>query len=234
MSKPEREWGDTPIAVSRTIAGRVGSGKKGLVEEEPLNIDDVPLRERARDHILEAILRGHLDPDERLVVTDLAAWLDMSRTPVRDALKRLAVTRVVEPNGTSGYRVVKPSPRDLRDLVELLRLLEPRAAADGAAKDATARSALAARLEAIGNDDGGHRFHVTLGAAAANRYVSQAVEILNERLATARRDIGRPCVDGSDHAQIVRAIREGAAERARTATSSHLMALRHAIYGTNS
>ena len=195
---------------------------------------DTPLTQRARDELLKAILQGRLTSEERLVVTDLSARLEMSRTPVRDALKRLAVARVVAANDGSGYRVVDPSLRDLRDLVELLLLLEPRAAADAARLDRPARGRLADRLDEDPRDDGGHDFHVALGQAAANGYVVEAIETLNERLAPARSRIGHPCLDGDDHAAITEAIRGGRPDEASDMTVHHLVSLRNEIYGARS
>src|SRR5689334_25297030 len=42
-----------------------------------------------------AIVRGDLRPNERLVEADLAVWLEVSRTPVRECLQRLAAERLV-------------------------------------------------------------------------------------------------------------------------------------------
>lgn len=195
---------------------------------------DTPLTQRAHDELLKAILQGHLTADERLVITDLSKWLQMSRTPVRDAIKRLAVARVVAPIDGIGYRVVEPALRDIRDLVELLLLLEPRVAADAARLDPPMRGRLADHLDDSPRDDGGHEFHVRLGQAAANDYVMETIKALNERLTTARSHISRPCLDSDHHSIIANAIRRGRPDKAIDLTVRHLLSLCDEIYGGTS
>lgn len=59
-------------------------------------IDRVPLRERAYALIQQAIVSGELQPGQRVRDVDLAAQLGVSRTPVREALQRLADEGLVE------------------------------------------------------------------------------------------------------------------------------------------
>ncbi|MEX2486543.1 MAG: GntR family transcriptional regulator [Nitriliruptoraceae bacterium] len=195
-----------------------------------MNESDTLLTQRARDAILASILDGALQAGDRLVVTSLADELGMSRTPVRDALKRLAVTRVVQSNDSSGFRVSTLTLRDVRNLVELLRLLESHVAHEITHRSAGDRAAVAMALELAGSA-AGHHFHIALGQHAENTYLREVIEILNERLAPVRARIAGPCDQGDDHAAIVDAVRAGDGATARVAVADHLDALRDAIYG---
>lgn len=88
---------------------------------EPL-IDSVYAR--LRDMILANILRS----GQKLVDRDLAEQLGVSRTPVREALGRLAMMGLVEARSRRGYYVRQYTAEDVSDLYEFRRILEVNAA----------------------------------------------------------------------------------------------------------
>ncbi|MDH5344613.1 MAG: GntR family transcriptional regulator [Gammaproteobacteria bacterium] len=88
---------------------------------EPL-IDSVYAR--LRDMILANVLR----PGQKLIDRDLAEQLGVSRTPVREALGRLAMMGLVETRSRRGYYVRQYSAEDVSDLYEFRRILEVSAA----------------------------------------------------------------------------------------------------------
>jgi DNA-binding GntR family transcriptional regulator len=73
------------------------------------------LRERVFESLRAAIVDGTLEPGERLVDTELCAWLDVSRTPLREALARLEQIGLVQVKAGSSTIV---SPLDVRAAVE--------------------------------------------------------------------------------------------------------------------
>src|SRR5688500_1453856 len=75
----------------------------------------------------EAILRGDLAPGERLVAATLAERWNVSATPLREAIQRLAAEGLVETAPQRGARVAPVSVRDGEGIYELRLLLEPRA-----------------------------------------------------------------------------------------------------------
>jgi GntR family transcriptional regulator, carbon starvation induced regulator len=75
----------------------------------------------------EAILRGELAPGERLVAATLAERWNVSATPLREAIQRLAAEGLVETAPQRGARVAPVSVRDAEEIYELRLLLEPRA-----------------------------------------------------------------------------------------------------------
>ncbi|WP_342132539.1 GntR family transcriptional regulator [Hydrogenophaga sp. OTU3427] len=86
-------------------------------------------------YLLHRLRNGSIRPGERLVEADIASHLGVSRVPVRQALLRLVVEGYLM-STPRGYRIPQLEPRDIREVFELRRLLEPRAAAM-AARDIT-------------------------------------------------------------------------------------------------
>jgi len=89
-----------------------------------------------------AIVRGDLRPNERLVEADLAVWLEVSRTPVRECLQRLAAERLVA-NRRRGWVVLDHSIEDIREIYGV------RAALEGYAAQLAARQASPDQVERI-------------------------------------------------------------------------------------
>ncbi len=81
------------------------------------------------DRLVEALVQGTVNPGDRLIQDRLAEELDVSRTPVRDALLRLKEEGVVEPSGRRGYVVRSLSDSDVRDLYGARDAVEGHAAA---------------------------------------------------------------------------------------------------------
>jgi DNA-binding GntR family transcriptional regulator len=78
---------------------------------------------RLRDMIVSSILQ----PGQKLVDRDLAARLGVSRTPVREALGRLAMIGLVEARTRRGYYVTQFSTKQVADLYEFREMLEVQA-----------------------------------------------------------------------------------------------------------
>ncbi|MFC7411289.1 GntR family transcriptional regulator [Hydrogenophaga atypica] len=89
----------------------------------------------AYSYLLHRLRNGSIRPGERLVEADIASHLGVSRVPVRQALMRLVVEGYLV-STPRGYRIPQLQPQDIREVFELRRLLEPRAAAM-AARDIT-------------------------------------------------------------------------------------------------
>ncbi len=65
------------------------------------------------DRLVGALLQGTLAPGDRLVQDKLAEQLDVSRSPVRDALQRLHAEGIVEPTGRRGFTVRQLTSSDI-------------------------------------------------------------------------------------------------------------------------
>lgn len=85
------------------------------------------LTTRAHDFIRSGIISGRLGPQVPLVEAEIAGQLEMSKTPVREALLRLARAGLVEINEFRGARVKSFTPADALEIFQLRATLEPMA-----------------------------------------------------------------------------------------------------------
>jgi len=83
--------------------------------------------EQALHRLQEAIASGELKPNQHLVERDLARILGMSRTPIREALRRLEATAYITRLPTGGIIVTDHSPKQVHDLYEIRKILEGQA-----------------------------------------------------------------------------------------------------------
>ena len=94
----------------------------------PLRIGELErrgLRDRVYDLVLEMLLEGDLDPGSRLSIDTLAKQLDVSPTPVREAMVQLERTGLVTREALKGYRVAPPfGPEELSELFDARLMLE--------------------------------------------------------------------------------------------------------------
>ena len=91
------------------------------------------LREQVKEILLERILRGDLQPGERLVETRIAQELGTSQAPVREALRDLELVNLVESEPFRGSRVREVTDEDLLQAFPVRAVLEE-LAAKGAAR----------------------------------------------------------------------------------------------------
>lgn len=107
---------------------------------------DLPLTERAYRHLRQAIVRCEFEPGERLRVDDLSQRLDISSSPVREALNRLAQQRFVRALDNRGFRVAPLTIDGITDLTRVRVLVECEALRDAIANgdDAWEAAAVAA------------------------------------------------------------------------------------------
>ena len=90
-----------------------------------LNMNDfLPLRDVVFNTLRQAILRGELSPGERLLEIHLANKLGVSRTPIREAIRKLELEGLVVNTPRKGAEVANISAEDLRDVLEVRRSLE--------------------------------------------------------------------------------------------------------------
>ena len=100
---------------------------------ESLLIPEIPLAERAYRDLRTAIVRCEFEPGERLRVEDLARRLEISSSPVREALSRLSEQGFVKALVKRGFRVAPLTVAGIVDLTRLRHLLESEALRDAMA-----------------------------------------------------------------------------------------------------
>lgn len=84
----------------------------------------LPLRDVVFNTLRQAILKGELEPGERLMEIQLAGRLGVSRTPIREAIRKLELEGLVLMIPRKGAEVAKISEKSLRDVLEVRRSLE--------------------------------------------------------------------------------------------------------------
>ena len=86
------------------------------------------IRQIVCQHIREQILRGELPPGARLVETEIAAELGVSRTPLREAFRELESEGLIVYTRHQGVQVAGLNRKDMEDIYEIRRALEGLAA----------------------------------------------------------------------------------------------------------
>ncbi len=101
--------------------GELGvSGELTISQEQ----QSMPLRESVFMTLRKAILTGKIKPGERLTEVKLGKLLGTSRTPIREAIRKLEQEGLVEIIPGSGARVARMTVEDLQDVMEIRRALE--------------------------------------------------------------------------------------------------------------
>jgi len=90
-----------------------------------MNLNEyLPLRDVVFNTLREAILKGDLVPGERLMENTLAEKMGVSRTPIREAIRKLELEGLVTMIPRKGAEVAKITEKDIRDLLEVRATLE--------------------------------------------------------------------------------------------------------------
>ena len=84
----------------------------------------LPLRDVVFQTLRQAILKGELQPGERLMEIKLAETLGVSRTPIREAIRKLELEGLVVMIPRKGAAVANITEKDTKDVLEVRRTLE--------------------------------------------------------------------------------------------------------------
>lgn len=205
--------------------------------------------ERAHAALRDAILAGELAAGAHLGEVELAERLGLSRTPVREALTRLAAEGLVDLHAHRGARVARFSVDDLDGIFDVRLALEPRATGRAAGRatddDLAALDDLAATMLAVGapgpdqdldalvglNRD----FHARLLAVADAPALSSALANVVHTPVVLRTfhtyDAASLARSLAHHAEIVAALRAGDADWASSVMRSHIGNARAVMVG---
>ncbi|WP_326834291.1 GntR family transcriptional regulator [Amycolatopsis rhabdoformis] len=192
------------------------------------------------DALRELILRGEFPAGARLGEVELAVRLGVSRTPVREALTRLAAEGIVELVPNRGARVSRWTVDELEGVFELRTLLEPQLTAlavpHAGEADLAALDELAARMVEIGSPGPGQdldalvpmnrEFHAKLVALARHPALAGALAsaihapiVLRNFHTYDEQSLRRSL---AHHVEIVAALRAGDLEWARAVMTAHI------------
>lgn len=150
-------------------------------------------KSRIYKEIRRSIIMGHCKPGERIDVDEMARRYQTSVTPLRDALQMLMQEGLVTIKPRSGYFVTRITLKQLRDMMELRKILEL-AAVERAAQRITPEQIQELRsvhAGYTGDDDESYdrytdenrRFHYTVGLASGNFELAESIGRLHDRLA---------------------------------------------------
>ncbi len=192
---------------------------------------------RAYDEIKRRILENELPPGTQALEQEIAILLGMSRTPVREALIRLAQEGMVEVRPRHGMRVLPLSLDDLREIYDIITGLEATAAESIARRGATPAElaalerALADMERALALDDraawaaGDAQFHRLLIEFSRNRRLQAMVETIRDQSHRARMTTlklrPKPLTSNDEHSEVVEAIRRRDPEAAHRLHREH-------------
>src|SRR3954447_25078227 len=224
-------------------------GQNRGVTRAQTDLDDSVARRRSGDEdgyvrLREAIVRGELAPNQRLVEADMSSAFRMPRAAVRTALVRLEHEGLVEREPHRGARVRLVSEQEAVEILQARAALEGLAAREAAlritrATAAEVRAVLARQRGALGSED-------LLGASDVNAELHAKIVDLSGH-ATAQRLIrslnsqmvrfqfrtilipGRPGQSHAEHTAIVDAVIAGDADKAERAMRKHLDNVAHAL-----
>lgn len=217
----------------------------GIVQK--VELQGLSQGEAAYQQLHAAIRSGRYQPGDRLREVDVAERLLLSRTPVREAIRKLESDGIVEHRARIGAVIRTLSQPEIVELYEMRVVLE-RAAAEMAAKHASAAEIdtmvdLNAQIFAVREDARAasvinQNFHRCLYLAARNRFLLASARALNNALMllgpTTLEDEARIKTVCQQHDTIIEAVRSADADAAGTAAALHLQtSLRHRLKAQN-
>lgn len=204
----------------------------------PIRLDNYkPLRELVFESLREAIINGKLGPSERLMEIQLAEEMGVSRTPVREAIRKLELEGLVVMIPRKGAYVAGLSLKDIADVFEI------RGALEGLAAELAAERATEEEMEAMERflmkiseeiESGDlskvvetdTNFHTLIYQASRNTRLSQIISNLREQIQRSRTTSlsypGRMKTALEEHRKIVEAISSRDGELARSLAQEHI------------
>jgi DNA-binding GntR family transcriptional regulator len=212
-----------------------------LVSDRELRAPPVVRKTRAeelRAQLADDIVRGTLTPGSTLDEMELARRFGVSRTPVREAIRQLAASGLVETRPHRGAVVARPSHERILGMFEAMAELEALCAGLAAERmTAAERRELEAVHEALrvllqkGDPQRYHeaneQFHATIYAGAHNDYLAEMTFATRTRVQPFRRAqfrlIGRLAKSHMEHNRVVLAILRGDRTGAATAMRAHIL-----------
>src|SRR5919112_2082931 len=204
------------------------------VRSDPIRVDSVA--DLAYERIRGYVLVGEIAPGERLGQVELAERFGISRTPVREALRRLAGESLVDFHSNRGFRVADLGLDAVLQRMEVRSIVEPgiaRLAAERRTEEDVRRlqEVIASQEDAgdgISAHDASRDFHMALARASGNEELARVlnslwlVEVGRRLLARRTADPNWLHDDVSEHRGILTAVKEGHAAEAERLMAEHI------------
>ncbi len=197
----------------------------------------LPLRDVVFNTLRQAILRGELEPGERLMEIQLAERLGVSRTPIREAIRKLELEGLVLMIPRKGAEVAKISEKSLKDVLEVRRSLEElaieltcqRITEEGLTELEEAQKAFAAAIhngDAMAIAEADEHFHELIYKATGNSRLVQILSNLREQMYRYRleyiKDAGKRQILIVEHEHILRCLKKHSIAEAKAAVREHI------------
>jgi DNA-binding GntR family transcriptional regulator len=193
--------------------------------------------QHAYRRLRDAIQDGSLKPGQRVMEIEMAGWLNVSRTPVRDAMRRLEAEGMLAHEPRNGLVVARLDRQAVMELYAMREVLEGTAArlcarhasdmevlelADLVAAEQQLQGDAAALLRH------NRRFHEAVHRGAHNRYLEKSLLAVNDSMGL----LGQPLMllphraraAITEHDEIARAIQKRDADAAEAAARKHVRA----------
>ncbi|MDV7141131.1 GntR family transcriptional regulator [Tropicimonas sp. TH_r6] len=213
--------------------------KTGLADlDDDLGVERVSLAEIAAERLRELILVGRLPPGQTLSERELSERLRISRTPLREAIRKLAAERLIDVLPNRRPQVADPSPDYIDDLFDVQAVLESLAGRlfveRASAEQLAEVTAIQTRLGQIA-DSGDPleffrtdmQFHSAIVSGAGNSALADTHRQYNAALFRARFNSSRQTrwrdVVMAEHKEILEALCARDAERSAAALTWHLL-----------
>jgi DNA-binding GntR family transcriptional regulator len=207
-----------------------------------------PLREIVFESLREAIMSGILEPGERLMEIQLAEELGVSRTPVREAIRKLELENFVVMIPRKGAYVAGVSLKDIADVFEIRSALEGLAAGLAAERITDDELEQMERVLFYRADEGeldleqlvksDTDFHALVYKASRNERLIQILANLREQIQRFRTTSlavpGRMKHAIDEHRRIVEALRNHDSEEAQSLAIAHIVTAENVMFGTMS
>ena len=193
-----------------------------------------PIRDVIYQRIRKAILRGDFRPGERLIEEQLSRDLGTSRTPVREALRKLEVEKMVRHHPHKGVVIADVPANEMADLYEIRAHVESiiakRATQNASAEDIERLSALLDETEAATDpevvsdciDQYNHALAEISACPTISGFATQLRETLFRMIVSTYLKPERRQDAQREHREIVAAIAEGNGELAQKLTIRHI------------
>ena len=210
-----------------------------------MNMDEyLPLRDVVFNTLRQAILYGKLQPGERLMEITLANQLGVSRTPVREAIRKLEIEGLVLMIPRKGAQVAPITEKDLNDVLEVRLGLEELAmhcACErvddeqlAAILDARKRFEASLKSNELANlAKADEEFHELIYQATGNRRLIQMINNLREQMYRYRieylKDMNVGETLNEEHKELHTALKLRDADRALSCMKKHIKNQQQAI-----
>ena len=199
--------------------------------------DYLPLRDVVFNTLRQAILRGEMEPGERLMEIQLAQKLGVSRTPIREAIRKLELEGLVIMIPRKGAEVAHITEKDMKDVLEVRSTLEE-LVVELAIKNVTDEkieelkcankvfeSAIVSK-DAVNIVEADVKFHDILYSMTNNARLIQIINSLREQMYRYRleyvKDARTHSIIISEHNDIIKQIRDKNVPVAKTVIHQHI------------